>query len=261
MNKDILGLKGKTAVVTGGAVNIGRAISAALAGQGVNVAIVYHSSPDAAEELVGRLRKEGCTAGAFQADVSSPEQVRRLFNEIRKDEDFTPPGILVNNSGILTGIKPQSGLQPEEWDRIFSVNVRGVYLCSQAAASLMKSGGSIINIASINALHPGFGNTAHYDATKAAVWGYTRSLAAELGPRGIRVNAVAPGLVDSEDLRRDVPDLAGMVETRNPLKDTGGTGKLVTASDVADAVLFLASDLASAVTGETVTVDRGYLLT
>ena len=125
----------------------------------------------------------------------------------------------------------------------------------------MKGCGAIINIASINAIHPGFGNTAHYDATKGAVYAYTRSLAAELAPQGIRVNAIAPGLVESDGLRREAAALAETVEKRNPLKLPSGTATLVEAGNVADAAVFLASNLASAVTGETLVVDRGYLLT
>jgi NAD(P)-dependent dehydrogenase (short-subunit alcohol dehydrogenase family) len=176
---------------------------------------------------------------------------------------------MVNNSGVFS-MYPQKDLEAAEWDRLFSINVRGLYLCSKAAAKHMslndKTGtggyrGSIINMASINALHPGFGFTAHYDATKGAVYSYTRSLAAELGPEGIRVNAVAPGLVDSEGLRNEAGPLAEMVEGRNPLRTADGETRLVSGSDVADAVVFLASAMASSLTGETIVVDRGYLLT
>ena len=118
-----------------------------------------------------------------------------------------------------------------------------------------RLGGSIINISSINAHHPGFGNTAHYDASKGAVTAYTKSLAAELAPSRIRVNAIAPGLIDSEGLREHFPDLATMVEQRTPLHQLG------TAEDVAHSAVFLASRAAAHITGTTILVDGGYLLT
>ena len=118
-----------------------------------------------------------------------------------------------------------------------------------------RLGGAIINISSINALHPGFGKTAHYDASKGAVTAYTKSLAAELAASRIRVNAIAPGLIDSDALREHFPELVTMVEQRTPLQQLG------TAEDVAHSVVFLASRAASHITGMTMVVDGGYLLT
>ena len=264
-----LGLAGKTAVISGGAVNIGGAISRALASYGVKTVIVYNSSSDSADSLVEEISAAGGTAAAFQADVSDEQSVEALFSRVEGDKRFGRIDIMVNNSGIFS-MSDQTKLPAAEWQRLFNVNTLGTFLCAREAAKLMKKQqpgqdetyrGAIINIASINALHPGFGSTVHYDATKGAVYAFTRSLAAELGPSGIRVNAVAPGLVDSEGLRETAAPLAEMVEGRNPLLGADGSRKLVAASDVADTVVYLASRLASAVTGETVVVDRGYLLT
>ncbi len=267
MSEKMHSLKGRIAVVTGGAVNIGRAVSSKLAYSGASVAVVYNSSAQSADKLVSELKAGGCTAEAFKADISNEVQVVKLFEKISDDPDFGSVDILVNNSGVLS-VLPQEELSAEEWDRVFAVNTRGLFLCSREAARLMKINnrtnspqrGSIINIASINALHPGFGNTAHYDAAKGAVAAYTASLAAELGPFGIRVNAVAPGLVESETLRAGAPELAEMVEVRNPLKCADESSRLVTGEDIASTVLFLASEASASITGGIITVDRGYLL-
>lgn len=161
--------------------------------------------------------------------------------------------ILVNNSGIFS-VSSQAELSLEEWNRIWGVNMGGLFLCCREAFPLLAPGSSVINMASINAYHPGFGGTAHYDATKGGVVAYTRSLAEEWAPGGITVNAVAPGLVDTPQLRESAPELVRRVEARTPL------GKLTAPEDVANTVLYLASSLASRVTGQTIIVDGGYLL-
>ena len=264
---DLLGLEGKTVVVSGGAVNIGRAVSRTFARAGASVAVIYNSSSGPAGELVTEITAEGGTAAAFRADISSEEEVAEVFGAIAGDSRFGGIDVLVNNSGVFS-LGLQTELSADEWQRIFDINVKGLFLCSREAARKMKAqagrgaeAGCIVNVASINAIHPGFGMTAHYDATKGAVAAYTRSLAAELGADGIRVNAVAPGLVESEGLRENAPDLAGTVEVRNPLKTGGGECSLVHAEDVADAAVFLASKMARSITGELLVVDRGYLLT
>ncbi|MBI9105806.1 MAG: SDR family oxidoreductase [Spirochaetales bacterium] len=266
-NIDAFGLNGKTAVISGGAVNIGRAISRHLAGLGAKIVIIYNSSRGPADELAAEIEASGGTAASFKADISDDSQVCALFEKIAADRRFGGVDIMVNNSGIFS-MSRQSELPSDEWQRIFDVNVKGLFLCCREAARRMQvkgescgCRGSIVNIASINALHPGFGLTAHYDAAKGAVAAYTRSLAAELGPEGIRVNAVAPGLVDSESLREFSADLALTVEGRNPLRNSRGETRLVSADDVAKAVAFLASDMAGSITGEIIVVDRGYLLT
>jgi NAD(P)-dependent dehydrogenase (short-subunit alcohol dehydrogenase family) len=209
-----------------------------------------------------QINNNGGTAEAYRVDISKEKAVEALFEKIASDPRFGRIDILVNNSGIFSS-SLQTELSAAEWQRLFDVNVKGLFLCSREAARQMQTtgGGVIVNLASINALHPGFGMTAHYDATKGAVAAYTRSLAAELGPLGIRVNAVAPGLVDSAGLRASSPELADMVEERNPLRNRAGKSSLVHAEEVADAAVFLASHMARSITGEILVVDRGYLLT
>ena len=269
MTDKSLGLAGKTAVITGGAVNIGGAVSRMLASCGVKTAIVYNSSSEAAERLSEDICVAGGIAAAFRADVADEKAVEALFKRIAQDERFGRVDIMVNNSGIFSSSE-QTELPAEEWQRVFNINALGTFLCAREAAKLMKHQappageafrGVIINMASINAIHPGFGGTVHYDASKGAVDAFTRSLAAELGPYAIRVNAVAPGLVDSAGLREYAAPLAEMVEGRNPLLEADGSRGLVKAQDVANTIVYLSSRLASAVTGQTIVVDRGYLLT
>lgn len=149
---------------------------------------------------------------ALPLDVRSETSVAAAAVQITSQ--FGQLDILVNNPGVFS-LHPQAALPAEEWDRLFQINVRGPFLAAKAASSaLADSGhGSIINIASINGFHPGFGNTAHYDASKGAVIAYTRSLANELAPQKIRVNGIAPGLVDAPWLRQDYAELADTVET------------------------------------------------
>lgn len=247
----LFSLEGKRAVIMGGAVNIGRALSKSLAAAGAETAVVYRSSKAKAESCIAEITAEGGKARGFQCDISSEASVIELYQRIQ--ESMGSPDIVVNNSGILS-LSSQSELSVEQWDKIFSVNARGVFLSCREAAKRMNAGSRLINIASINALHPGFGGSAHYDATKGAVAAYSRSLAAELGPKGIRVNAVAPGLIDTEEMRSRAGELAKEVEKRSP------SGRLSKAEDIAAAVLFLASRAAENINGEILIVDGGYLL-
>ncbi len=253
--QELISLKGKTAVITGGTVNIGKAITLRLAEAGANVAVIYNSSHEELETLTKALGKFKIKYLTIKADLTKENEIVDAFRQIA--EHFGRIDVLVNNAGIF-GLSLQEDLQAEDWDKVFDLNTKGLFLCTREAINLIKqnnSGGIIVNIASINGLHPGFGKTAHYDASKGAVIAYTKSLAAEVAPIGIRVNAVAPGLVDSENLRKFAPELAEMVEKRTPLK------KIATHEDVANAVLFLAAEISSHVTGEVLVVDGGYLLT
>ncbi len=255
------GLKGKTAIITGGAVNIGKSLSLAFAASGAHIALVYHDSREAATTLVDKIKAEGGYAAPFKVDIRNENEVEAFFRNLNQEAKFQGEKILVNNSGIFS-LADQTTLSAGQWKQIFDVNVTGLFLfCREAAKGMKKNkAGVIVNIASINALHPGFGMTAHYDASKGAVAAYTKSLAAELGPWGIRVNAIAPGLVDSPRLRETAKELALMVEKRNPLKGPAGQGQLVKAMDIAQAALFLASGAARSITGEILIIDRGYLL-
>jgi 3-oxoacyl-[acyl-carrier protein] reductase len=250
-----LDLSGQVAIVTGGGRGIGRAVARTLGSVRASVAVVYRTSQDGAKAVAAEIEAGGGQAMAIQADICRASQVEAMVGAVV--EQFGRVDILVNNSGIFT-----SGLQTElseaDWDAVFDTNLKGLWLCTKAVANHMVaqgSGGCIVNLASINGVHPGFGGTAHYDASKGGVIAYTRSLAAELAPHGIRVNAIGPGLTDSPDLRKQAPELVAAVEARTPLKRLGQP------EEMAKVVLFLASPLASWVTGQTILVDGGYLLT
>jgi NAD(P)-dependent dehydrogenase (short-subunit alcohol dehydrogenase family) len=250
-----LDLSGQTAIVTGGGRGIGRAIARTLGAAGAGVAIVYHTSQENAKAVAAEIEAGGGQAIVVQADVRHAGQVEAMVAAVI--ERFGRINILVNNSGIFT-LGQQTELSEADWDAVLDTNLKGLWLCSKAVAQQMiaqANGGCIVNLASINGVHPGFGGTVHYDASKGGVIAYTRSLAAELAPHRIRVNAIGPGLTDSPLLREQAPELVAMVEARTPLKRLGQP------EEMARVVLFLVSPLASWVTGQTVFVDGGYLLT
>lgn len=251
----LFSLKNKVVIITGGAVNIGRGISLKLAAAGANLAVIYNSGGIQAAELSLELSKTGCRHLLLQADLTNETQVIEAMAKVT--EHFGSIDVLVNNAGIF-GLSMQDDLTSGDWDEVFNINLKGLFLCSREVLKQMKKqvkGGVIVNIASINGMHPGFGMTAHYDATKGGVIAYTRSLAAEVAHDGIRVNAVAPGLVNSEILRKFAPELAFTVKERTPLK------KLTEPDDVANVVLFLCTQASKHITGQIITVDGGYLLT
>jgi NAD(P)-dependent dehydrogenase (short-subunit alcohol dehydrogenase family) len=252
---DLFDLTGQVAIVTGGAVAIGRGIVRKLSAAGADVVIAYNCSAGPASDLAAQIEAAGGRALTVCADVRDPDQVQAMADQTV--ETFGGLDILVNNAGIFT-VSPQTELALEDWDAVLDTNLKGLWLCTRAAARHMIArggGGRIVNIASINGVHPGFGGTAHYDASKGGVIAYTKALADELAPHKIRVNAVGPGLIDAPGLRANAPDLAEMVEQRMPLKRLG------TPDDIGNAVLFLASRASDWVTGQTLFVEGGYLLT
>lgn len=250
-----LDLSGQVAIVTGAGRGIGQAIARMLGAAGASVAAIYHTSRQGAEATVAEIQASGGQAIAVQADVCRTDQVEAMVATVVRS--LGQVDILVNNSGIFT-LGLQTELSEADWDAVFATNLKGLWLCSKTVANHMIArghGGCIVNLASINGVHPGFGGTAHYDASKGGVIAYTRSLAAELAPHCIRVNAVGPGLTDAPALREQAPELVAMVEKRTPLQRLGQP------EEIARVVLFLVSPLASWVTGQTVFVDGGYLLT
>ncbi len=251
--RELFSLEGKVVLITGGASGIGGAISLRMADAGASVGVIYHGSETQAGELATHFEKTGVPHFFVPADLHDEKQAEKAVTDVA--EHFGTIDVLVNNAGMF-GLSMQEYLEVKDWDAVFDLNVRGLFVVTRTGLKHMSGPAcSIVNISSINAVHPGFGQTAHYDASKGAVAAYTRSLAAELAPRRIRVNAVAPGLVDSESLRTHAATLADTVQKRTPLL------KLASGDDVAAAVLFLASQAASHITGISLTVDGGYLLT
>src|ERR1051325_5345252 len=245
-------LAGKTAVVTGASKGIGAAIAKHLAAEGAAVVVNYASSKADADKVVSEIASAGGKALAVQGDVGRKAHVERLFTETKKA--FGRLDILVNNAGIYE-FSPLESITEEQFRKHFDLNVLGLLLVSQAALKLFDSaGGSIINTSSI-ASTLAIPNAAVYSGTKGAVDAITRSLAAEPGPRNIRVNAVRPGMVETEGTHSAgiaESNLRKQVEAQTPL------GRIGQPQDVAGTVVFLASADSSWITGETFVISGGY---
>ena len=244
-------LQGQVAVVTGASKGIGAAIAEHLAAAGAAVVVNYASSRASAEAVVNRIRQAGGKAVAVQADVSRLEDVRRLFAETKKA--FGKLDILVNNAGIYE-FAPLEEISGEHFHKQFDLNVLGLLLATQEAVKHFgPSGGSIVNLSSVVATSAP-PNGSVYSATKAAVNAITRSLAQELGPCKVRVNAVSPGVIETEGLHAagiSSSDFQRQVEAQTSL------GRLGQPQDVAPAVVFLASAESANITGETIYISGG----
>ncbi|OGV90602.1 hypothetical protein A3A66_00100 [Microgenomates group bacterium RIFCSPLOWO2_01_FULL_46_13] len=233
---------------------MGEGIALALAKAGANVAVNYRGNKEQADQVVVEIVKLGRKAFSVQADVSVKVQVVQMFEEVKKQ--FGSLSIIVNNAGIVFQ-QALADISEEEWDRLIDTNLKSQFLCTQEAVKLMSSGGRIINIASIasGGVGVGFGAIAHYAASKGGVIGMTEDLAVELGPKGITVNAIGPGVIESDmtsGMLSDEKVKAGML-ARMPV---GRVGK---PEDIGAAAVYLASDEASFVTGATLYVDGGWL--
>ena len=244
-------LDGKVAIVTGASKGIGASIARHLADEGAAVVVNYASSKDGAERVVGEITAKGGRAIAMQADVARQAEVDRLFAETARA--FGRLDILVNNAGVYEWL-PLDQVTEAHFHRHFDLNVLGVLLASKAATKHFGAGGgSIINISSL-ASTAGLAGSSVYSATKAAVDSLTRTLAAELGPRNIRVNAINPGMVDTEGARSGgftEGDIRKDIEAHTPL------GRIGQPHDVAPAAVFLASEDAAWITGETLLIAGG----
>lgn len=241
----------KTAIITGASRGIGRAEAVQLARDGFSVCINCLERMDLAQELSEKLQKEGCSAMAFQADVSVKNEVDAMVEAVHAR--FGPVDVLVNNAGIAEQCQIQD-IREELWDRIFAVNVKGVLNTVQAVLPdmLHRKSGCIINTSSIWGMH-GASCESVYSSSKHAVIGLTKSMAAELALSGIRVNCVAPGVIDT-DMVKVLGD-----ETLRDLADNTPIGRLGKPEDIAAAVSYLASDGASFVTGQVLTCDGGFI--
>ncbi|HXJ75850.1 MAG TPA: glucose 1-dehydrogenase [Candidatus Dormibacteraeota bacterium] len=244
-------LAGKVAIVTGASKGIGASIAKHLAAEGAAVVVNYSSSKTGADAVVKEVTKQGGKAVAVQANVARAADIDRLFTESKNA--FGHVDILVNNAGIYE-FAPLEEVSTEHFAKQFDLNVLGLLLASQAAVKQFgASGGSIINISSVVS-KMGFPNASVYSATKGAVDAITRSLAKELGPRKIRVNAINPGMVETEGVHAAgiaESDMRKQVEAQTPL------GRIGQPQDIATAAVFLASSDSAWVTGETLTISGG----
>lgn len=244
-------LAGKVAVVTGASKGIGASIALHLAAEGAAVVVNYSSSKEGADRVVGEITGKGGKAVAVQANVAKETDIRRLFAEARKA--FGPLDILINNAGIYE-FAPLESVTAEHFHKLFDLNVLGLILASKEAVKHFgPAGGNIVNISSLAAT-AAFPTTSVYSATKAAVDAVTKSLAKELGPRGIRVNSINPGMVETEGVRAAgiaEGDFRKQIESQTPL------GRIGQPQDIAPAAVFLASADSAWITGETLYISGG----
>ena len=244
-------LAGQVAIVTGASKGIGAAIAEHLAAAGAAVVVNYASSKAGADRVVAEIVRQGGKAVAVQANLTQPAEIERLFAEANKA--FGRLDILVNNAGIYE-FAPLENVTPEHFHKQFDLNVLGLLLASQQAARHFgPAGGSIVNISSVVATLA-LPNTSVYSATKAAVNAITRSLAQELGSRKIRVNAINPGMVETEGAHAagiTESDFRKQIEAQTPL------GRIGQPQDIAPAVVFLASPDSAWITGETLYISGG----
>lgn len=245
-----LPLEGQLAIVTGAARAIGREIAQTLAAQGAAV-VSLDLLP--ADDMVATVEARGGAATAITTDVTDEAAVESALAEVL--EAHGRVDVLVNNAGLFAGIerRPFWEIELDEWERVLGVNVRSVFLCSKAVSAPMRAAGAgrIVNIAS-NVVTFGMPNLMHYVASKAAVVGMTRSMARELGPSGIAVNAVAPGLVTTEITEQTVPE-----EYRRLVAEGQCLQMPIVPSDIADAVAYLCGPAARMITGQTLLVNGG----
>jgi 3-oxoacyl-[acyl-carrier protein] reductase len=244
-------LSGKVAVVTGASKGIGAAIARDLAAEAAAVVVNYATSRAGADRVVADITGKGGKAVAVQADVAKPADIKRLFAEAKKA--FGRLDVVVNNAGIYE-FAPLEQVTPEHFHKQFDLNVLGLLLATQEAVKHMGAGGSIINLNSVVATAAPAG-TSVYSATKGAVDTATRALAKELGPRQIRVNAINPGMVETEGTSSQgimESDLRKQYEAQAPL------GRIGQPQDIGPAAVFLASGESSWITGETFYVAGGY---
>jgi NAD(P)-dependent dehydrogenase (short-subunit alcohol dehydrogenase family) len=242
-------LQGSAAIVTGSGRGIGRGIALELARAGCHVAVNYYVEPELAEETAGELQALGVDAFPVQADVGIKPQVDRMIDEVVRR--LGRLDILVNNAGVQTWT-PFLDVTEEEWDRVIRTNLKGCFLCTQAAARHMKDhgGGAIVNIGSGCNKVP-FPGLVAYTASKGGIEMLTKVSAVELAAHKIRVNCVAPGAVEIERTRQEIEDYAGTYGALTPL------GRVGTPHDIARSVLFFASPQSAFVTGQTLWVDGG----
>ena len=241
--------EGRVAIITGGGRGIGRAIAVRLAQEGANVAISYRSNDAAAEETAQKVRGAGAECELFKGDVASPDDVQALFKGV--SDAFGGVDILVNNAGI-TRDNLMMRMKEEEFDEVLRTNLKGTYLCTRAALRPMVRArwGRILNVSSVVGL-VGNAGQANYAASKAGIIGFTKSVAREVAQRGITVNVVAPGYVETE-LTGGLAD-----QVKDQILAQVPAGRFGEPEEIAEVVAFLAGEGAGYVTGQTIAVDGG----
>lgn len=243
-------LTGKVAVVTGASRGIGQKIAEDLASHGAQVVVNYASSPEKADEVVAGIKRNGGEAIAIGADISKVAEIKELFHKTL--EAYGQIDILVNNAGIMIN-KPLASITEEDFDKQFEINVKGTFFAIQQAALHMKENGRIINFSTSVAGHM-FPTYSIYAGTKGAVEQFTRQLAKELGPKGITINAIAPGPVNTELFK------VGKTEEQiKAISNANSFGRLGEPEDISQVVLFLASKESQWVTGQTMRVNGGFI--
>ena len=244
-------LSGRVALITGGSRGIGAATARALADEGAYVAISYSASADKAEAVVRELKAKGVQAKAFKADQAKTAEVDQLVQDVAKH--FGHLDILINNAGVaITGAIDDANSDATAFERQNAINVDGVVTAIRAASKLMGEGGRIVTIGSGIATRATFPGMADYAATKAAIVGYSKGAARDLGPRGITVNVLQPGSIDTDMNPKDGGDFAEAQRTQHALQRYG------TAEEIAAGVVFLTNPEASFVTGTVLNVDGGF---
>ena len=248
-------LKGQVALITGASSGIGRATAEALAREGARVGVNYLKNQKGAEAAVEAIHKAGGEALAIRADVTRGQEVQALVGAVRKQ--WGRIDILVNNAGDLIARRTLKDMTEEYWDQIMALNLKSVFLCTQAVWEEMaaRQSGCIINVTSIAGRNGGGLGAAAYAAAKGGLLTYTKGLAKELAPHGIRVNGIAPGVIATPYHERfSPPELMAKFVASIPL------GRAGTAEEIADVILFLASPAARYILGETIEVNGGMLM-
>ncbi len=248
-NKNSIYLEGRSAIVTGGSLGIGTAIALKLAELGANVAINYRKHKEEAEEVIKKVKAMGRKGLVVQADISNFSDAGKMVDDVIKE--FGGLDILVNNAGInWDGVIWK--MTEEQWDSVIDINLKGYFNYIRAVAPIFREqkSGKIVNVTSINGLRGKFGQ-ANYSASKAGIIGLTKTVAKELGKYGINVNAVAPGLIETDMMKQATEEVRKMAIEEIVLKRIG------LPEEVADVVAFMCSEMARHITGEVIKVDGG----
>ncbi len=248
-------LQGQVALITGASSGIGRATAEAMAREGARVAVNFHKNQAGAEQAVAKISSAGGDAFAFRADVTRAAEVASMVSAVR--QRWGRVDILVNNAGDLLARRTLADMTEEYWDQIMALNLKSVFLCVKAVWEEMvaRQSGCIINVTSIAARNGGGPGAAAYAAAKGGLLTYTKGLAKELAPHGIRVNGIAPGVIATPYHERYSPG-----EVFERFVSSIPLGRAGTSDEVADAIVFLASPSARYITGETIEVNGGMLM-